>query len=72
MPLAPLRALEGVSAVEPFGGDGVRFQAAHVGRAVAAVIGLLEKEGNELLDLRVARPSLEDAFLELTGAGNGL
>ena len=70
VPLAPLRALEGVSAVEPFGDDGVRFQAAHLGRAVAAVVGLLEREGHELLDLRVSRPSLEDAFLELTGAGN--
>ena len=69
VPLAPLRTLAGVSAVEPCG-DGVRFQAAHVGRAVAAVLDLLEKEGNELLDLRVSRPSLEDAFLELTGAGN--
>ena len=67
VPLAPLRALAGVSAVEPLG-DGVRFQVAHVGHAVAAVVGLLERDGNELLDLRVSRPSLEDAFVELTRA----
>ena len=67
VPLAPLRALDGVSAVESLG-DGVRFQVAHVGRAVAAVVGLLERDGNELLDLRVSRPSLEDAFVELTRA----
>ena len=65
VPLARWQALDGVSAVEPHG-DGVRFRAAHVGRAVAAVAGLLEAQGNALLDLQVARPSLEDAFLELT------
>ena len=65
VPLAPLQSLDGISAVEPVDG-GVQFRVAHVGRAVAAVIGLLESQGNELLDLRVSRPSLEDAFVELT------
>ena len=60
-----MRALDGISKVEPLG-DGVQFQVAHVGRAVAAVVALLESENNDLLDLRVSRPSLEDAFVDLT------
>ena len=47
-------------------GDEVRFRAAQVGPAVVAVVGLLERQGNELLDLRVWRPSLEDTFIDLT------
>jgi hypothetical protein len=27
----------------------------------------LESQGNELLDLQIHRPSLEDVFIELTG-----
>ena len=65
LPLAPLRALDGVSAVEPLG-DGVRFQVAHVGRVVTAVCGWLERQRHELLDLRVSRHSLEEAFVEGT------
>ena len=66
VPLDALRSLEGVTAVGPAAG-GVEFEAAHVGRAVTAVVGLLERQGNELLDLRVWRPSLDDAFARLTG-----
>lgn len=36
-------------------------------RAVVSLIRYLEAEGNTLLDLHVARPSLEDVFVELTG-----
>ena len=42
-----------------------------VGRAGPAVIELvnyLEQTGNDLLDLQVRKPSLEDVFIELTGA----
>ncbi len=63
--LADLRGLDGVGAVE-CANDGVEFEAAHIGRAVTAVAGLLERQGNELLDVHVSRPSLEDAFFELT------
>ena len=67
IPLELLQALPGVSAVERTGdGDEVRFRAARVGPAVVEVVGLLERQGNELLDLRVWRPSLEDTFIELT------
>ncbi len=72
-PLAPelLQALPGIGAVEAVGGE-VRFQVAQVGPAVVGVVGLLEREGIELLDLRVWRPTLEDTFLELTDADEGL
>ena len=64
-----LGSLEGVAAVQ-LAEDGVEFEAAHVGQAVTAVIGLLERQGNELLDLRVRRPSLEDAFARLMREGS--
>jgi len=44
-----------------------RLRAADVSRAVVELIKWLESERNELVDLRVARPSLEDVFIELTG-----
>jgi ABC-2 type transport system ATP-binding protein len=57
----------------PFADDAIetngvyRLRAADVSRAVVELIKWLESEGNELIDLRVARPSLEDVFIELTG-----
>ncbi len=39
-----------------------------VGRAIAELARYLEAEGNELLDLKVMKPSLEDVFIELTGS----
>ena len=66
IPLPLLQALPGVSRVETTDGGEVRFRAAHVGPAVVGVVGLLERLGSELLDLRVTRPSLEDAFIALT------
>ena len=44
-----------------------RLRAADVSRVVVELIKWLESERNELVDLRVARPSLEDVFIELTG-----
>jgi ABC-2 type transport system ATP-binding protein len=37
-----------------------------IGQTVAALIDYVSVNGDELLDLRVERPSLEDRFLELT------
>jgi len=44
-----------------------RLRTDDVSRAVVELIKWLETERNELVDLRVARPSLEDVFIELTG-----
>jgi ABC-2 type transport system ATP-binding protein len=35
--------------------------------AIASLIHFLESQGNALLDLHIARPSLEDVFVEMTG-----
>jgi ABC-2 type transport system ATP-binding protein len=37
------------------------------GVAVAALVRFLETEGNSLLDLHIAQPTLEDVFVEMTG-----
>ena len=50
-------------------GEYAIYFSANIGQTVAALIGAIEAEGDELLDLRVERPSLEDRFLELTDGG---
>ena len=40
-----------------------------IGPTVSALIGYIEQNGDQLIDLRVERPSLEDRFLEITGNG---
>ena len=44
-----------------------RLAVEFVAPAVVAVVRLLEATENELLDLRVAQPSLEDTLIQLTG-----
>ena len=39
-------------------------------RTVAALLGELTARGDQLVDLRVERPSLEERFLEITGGGS--
>jgi ABC-2 type transport system ATP-binding protein len=48
-------------------GDGWMLNTNHVTRTIVAVTRLIERDGNELVDLQIHRPSLEDVFLELTG-----
>ena len=40
-----------------------------IGRTVGAIIERIEAGGDNLIDLRVERPSLEDRFLEITNTG---
>ena len=40
------------------------------GPTVSAIIAYIEAQGDTLIDLRVERPSLEERFLEITGAGS--
>jgi len=40
------------------------------GPTVSAIIAHIEAQGDTLIDLRVERPSLEERFLEITGAGS--
>jgi ABC-2 type transport system ATP-binding protein len=45
------------------------YYSTKTGSTVAAIINRVETAGDELLDLRVERPSLEERFLELTTQG---
>jgi ABC-2 type transport system ATP-binding protein len=66
VPAERLRALEAVlDCAERDGTYVLRVQP--VAKAAVALVHLLEAEGNELLDLHISRPSLEDVFVEMTG-----
>jgi len=41
-----------------------------IGITLSAIISLIEKNNDTLIDLRVERPSLEDRFLEITATGD--
>jgi ABC-2 type transport system ATP-binding protein len=48
--------------------DGTYFlHAQPPARAIASLMRFLEAEGNALLDLHIAQPTLEDVFVEITG-----
>lgn len=67
VPAAELSGLPGVTAVRPEANETCVLSTNDAARTAAALTHLLAQAGNELLDLRMQRPSLEDAFLELTG-----
>jgi ABC-2 type transport system ATP-binding protein len=50
-------------------GNTASFESSHPQRALYRLTGWAEREGFELEDLEVRRPSLEDVFLQLTGSG---
>jgi ABC-2 type transport system ATP-binding protein len=49
------------------GGEVWTLSSASVNATLIGLVGLIEASGNELLDLRIVKPTLEDAFLSLTG-----
>ena len=63
---ALLATLPGVVSHEAQG-DGWSLGTKDVNRSISALVHQLESSGNEMLDLQIHRPSLEDVFLELTG-----
>jgi ABC-2 type transport system ATP-binding protein len=66
VPAERLRSLEGV--LDCFDRDGLSIlQVQPVATAVVSLVSLLQAEGNELLDLHITQPSLEDVFVEITG-----
>lgn len=66
IPIEKIRQLEGVyDASEREGAYLIDAQA--VAKAVVALVHLIETERMELLDLHIARPSLEDVFVQMTG-----
>jgi ABC-2 type transport system ATP-binding protein len=67
-PLDPARAaaLPGMTNAKA---DGARWlmSTTDVNRTIAGLVGELAATGNEMLDLQIQRPTLEDVFIELTG-----
>lgn len=60
-----LSALGGVQGVRSRG-DAWEITTATVGPTIAALVRTLDADRNELVDLHVVKPSLEDVFIELT------
>jgi ABC-2 type transport system ATP-binding protein len=61
-----LRLIEGV--IDCREADGIYLlHAQPAAVTIAALVRFLESEDNALLDLHIARPSLEDVFVEMTG-----
>jgi len=61
-----LKSLPAVVAAE-FAGDAWQLSTTNVSQSLFALIKRLDADANELLDLQIHRPSLEDVFIELTG-----
>jgi ABC-2 type transport system ATP-binding protein len=63
---ATLKSLDGVTDCHPL--DGAFILHCHrPPQAIVALVKHLEAEGNELVNLEISTPSLEDVFIELTG-----
>lgn len=63
---AELAALPGIVAAAE-AGNAISLQTRDSGPAIIELVRHLARTGNELLDLQVTKPSLEDVFIELTG-----
>jgi ABC-2 type transport system ATP-binding protein len=48
-------------------GDAWVLSTSDVNKTIVSLVGLLEMDGNELLDVQIHQASLEDVFVELTG-----
>jgi ABC-2 type transport system ATP-binding protein len=65
-PPGTLRALEGVTDCRDLNG-GYALHTQRPPQAIVSLVKYLEAQGNELVSLNIATPSLEDVFIELTG-----
>ena len=65
--LDQLRKLPTVASAESIDGA-TQIKTGNIGRAVIDLAHFIDAQKTELLDLQVHRPSLEDVFIELTGA----
>ncbi len=61
-----LRALAAVTGVE-VGSESITLATSKASDTIIDLVKFLERERNELLDLHIQKPSLEDVFIELTG-----
>jgi len=62
-----LLSLPGVTGVHE-NGDCVEIHTSTTSQTLIDLVKTLDAQGNELLDLHVQKPSLEDVFIELTGS----
>ena len=65
-PQEVLKNLDGVSECRMLG-DSYVLQCQRPPQAIVSLVKHLEAQGNELVSLEIATPSLEDVFIELTG-----
>jgi ABC-2 type transport system ATP-binding protein len=65
--MAGLARLPGVITAAADSDGAIVLQARDSGPVIIELVRLLAATGNELLDLQVRKPSLEDVFIELTG-----
>lgn len=61
-----LARLEGVDTARQADGEYL-LSSAQPTRSIVALVKMVEADGNELVSLEIAAPSLEDVFIELTG-----
>ena len=45
------------------------YYSTDIGSTVSAILGFIQSQNDQVIDLRVERPSLEDRFLEITREG---
>lgn len=64
-----LKTLTAVSEAGPaHDGEGWELRTTNVSETAIELVQLVQQQENELLDLQVRKPSLEDVFIELTGS----
>jgi ABC-2 type transport system ATP-binding protein len=63
---AMLQSLPGIQSIE-WNVDRGNLKTTNVSQSVIELVKLLDAQRNELVDLHIAKPSLEDVFIELTG-----
>ncbi len=66
--LAPLNFLTQVGAAAENGSNTYVAQAQDTGRSIVELVSAIEQQGNQLLELQISRTTLEDVFLDMTGA----
>ena len=64
--MATLKTLDGVGDAREMG-EGYVLHCSRTAPAIVSLVKYLEPQGNELVSLEIATPSLEDVFIELTG-----
>ena len=67
MEAGQLQSLPGVEQVE-WKTDRGKLKTRNVSQSVIELVKLLDAQQNELVDLHITKPSLEDVFIELTGS----